>query len=385
MTTTVVVLGSGYAGTGTVKRLESELWADTELVWVSDVDYHFVLHESHRMIRNPAVDEHVTIPVEDVAAPSTRFVQGEVTDLDVDDRTVHLADGDTVDYDYAVVALGSKTAFYGIPGLEAQALTLKGRQDALDIHEAVADAADAATRQDPAQVVIGGAGLSGIQSAGEVARYRDEHRAPIDVYLVEALDDIFPGNDDSVQRALRKRLEALDVEILTDDPITEADEEAIHFDEGDSLPYDVFVWTGGITGQDAMDDADLEKEHNRVHAEATFRTEDERVFAVGDTALVDQGDDPAPPTAQAAWQAAEVVGQNVARAIEGRPLKTWRYDDKGTVVSVGDEAVAHDVKFAPFLDTFGSFPAKTLKKVIAARWIKDVAGFGRARRAWPFM
>ncbi len=385
MSTTVVVMGSGYAGTGTVKRLESELGADTELVWVSDVDYHFVLHESHRMIRNPAVDEHVTIPIEEIVAPSTRFVQGEVTGLDVDERLVHLADGDDLDYDYAVVALGSKTAFYGIPGLEEQALTLKCREDAKEIHRSVAAAADEATRQDPAQIVVGGAGLSGIQSAAEIATYRDENRAPIDVYLVEALEEIFPGNDDSVQRALRRRLEALDVEILTDDPITEADDEAIHFDEGESLPYDVFVWTGGITGQDAMGEAELDKEHNRVHAESTFRTDDERVFAVGDSALVDQGDDPAPPTAQAAWQAAEVVGQNVARAIEGRPLKTWRYDDKGTVISVGDKAVAHDVKFAPFVDTFGSLPAKTLKKVIAARWIKDVAGYGRARRAWSYM
>jgi len=385
MTTTVVVLGSGYAGTGTVKRLEKELGADTELVWVSDVDYHFVLHESHRLIRNPAVDEHVTIPVEEVAARDTRFVQGEVEDLDVDDRTVSLAAGEEIDYDYAVVALGSKTAFYGIPGLAEHSLTLKGRDDALAIHEAVSEAASEATREDPAQIVIGGAGLSGIQSAAEVAKYRDENRAPTDVYLVEALEEIFPGNDDSVQRALRKQLEALDIEILTDDPITEADEDTIHFDEGDPLDHDVFVWTGGITGQDALDEAELDKEHNRVHAESTFRTDDDRVFAVGDSALVDQGDDPAPPTAQAAWQAAEVVGQNVARAIEGRPLKTWRYDDKGTVISVGDKAVAHDVKYAPFVDTFGSFPAKTLKKVIAARWIKDVAGLGRARRAWPYM
>jgi NADH dehydrogenase len=385
MTTTVAVLGSGYAGTGTVKRLESELGSDANLVWISDVDYHFVLHESHRMIRTPAVDEHITIPVEEIAAPDTRFVRSEVTDLDVGDRTIHLEGGDAIDYDYVVVAMGSQTAFYGIPGLEEQALTLKGRDDALNLHESVADAATEATRQDPAQIVVGGAGLSGIQSAAEVAEYRDENREPIDIYLVEALDEIFPGNDDSVQRALREHLEALDVTILTDDPITEADDDAIHFDEGDSLPYDVFVWTGGITGQDALADADLEREHNRVHTESTFRTDDERVFAVGDSALIDQGNDPAPPTAQAAWQAAEVVGQNVARAIDGRPLKSWRYDDKGTVISVGEKAVAHDVKYAPFVATFGSLPAKTLKKVIATRWIKDVAGIGRARRAWAYM
>jgi len=56
---------------------------------------------------------------------------------------------------------------------------------------------------------------------------------------------------------------------------------------------------------------------------ANFQTSDERVFAIGDSAIIDQGDQPAPPTAQAAWQAAEVAGENIARAIENRPLKTW--------------------------------------------------------------
>jgi NADH dehydrogenase len=385
MTTTVAVLGSGYAGAGAIKSLEQELGHGTEIVWVSDVDYHFVLHEAHRIVRNPAVQDHISVPVDEVAGRDTRFVHAPVTGMDVDEQTVHLDGAEDVAYDYCVVALGSQTAFYGIPGLEEHSLTLKGRGDALDIHEQVADAAAEATRQDPATVVVGGAGLSGIQTAAEVAEYRDENRAPIDIYLVEALDEIFPGNADSVQQALRDRLEKLGVTILTDDPITEAEADTIHFDEGDPLDYDVFVWTGGITGRDAMADVDLENEHNRVTTESTFETSDDRVFSIGDSAVVDQGGDPAPPTAQAAWQAAEVVGENVKRAMDGRPLKTWRYDDKGTVISVGDKAIAHDVKLLPFVDTFGSYPAKFLKKAIAARWLKDVSSFGRARRAWSYL
>ena len=101
---------------------------------------------------------------------------------------------------------------------------------------------------------------------------------------------------------------------------------------------------------------------------------------------IDQdGDDPAPPTAQAAWQAAEVVGENIVRAIRNEPLKRWRFKDKGTVISVGEDAVAHDVYVVPFKDTFGGLPARTLKKAIAARWIRDVAGTGRAASAWSDM
>ncbi|MFB6084750.1 MAG: NAD(P)/FAD-dependent oxidoreductase [Halorientalis sp.] len=387
MTDDVVVLGSGYAGAGAIKSLESEVGTDADITWISDVDYHLVLHESHRCIRDPSIQDKITIPVEDIKSPSTRFVQGEVTDIDTDDRTVDLADDSTVDYDYLLVALGSQTAFFGIDGLEEHAHTLKGLDDALGIHEDLKAAAREASQSDPAQVVVGGAGLSGIQSAGEIAEFRDEHRAPIDIHLVEGLDEIFPGNDPEVQGALRKRLEALDVNIMTGEFIGEVDEETVYIGEETELDYDVLLWTGGITGQDAVSDVDLEQDerNHRIETGMNFQTEDERVFAIGDCALIDQpGENPAPPTAEAAWEAADHVGKNMARAMRGQPLEDWTFKSKGTAISVGEDAVAHDVQFVP-METFGGFLAKNLKKAIAARWINSITGPGRAMKAWPDM
>lgn len=384
MTETVVVLGAGYAGAGAIMSLEASLDDEADIIWISDTDYHLVLHEAHRCIRDPSIQDKVTIPVETIKSPTTRFIQGQVTDLDCDAREIELDDGSTVEYDYTLVTLGSQTAYYGIDGLEANSLTLKSLDDALTIHEAVKEATRNATKDDPANVVVGGAGLSGIQSAGEIAEFRDMHHAPIDITLVEALENILPGNDPELQGALRKRLNEADIDISTNDPITEADAEEIHFESGESIAHDVFVWTGGITGRDAMENAAVEKEHNRVNAEATFETSDDRVFALGDSAIVEQEESPAPPTAQAAWQAAEVAGENVARALHGQPLSSWTYDDKGTLVSVGDAAVAHNVIGVP-LNTFSGPAAETIKKAIAARWIRDVAGSVRAMRAWPDM
>ncbi|WP_122088236.1 NAD(P)/FAD-dependent oxidoreductase [Halalkalicoccus subterraneus] len=383
MTEQVVVLGAGYAGAGAISELENEL-SDAQITWISDTDYHLVLHESHRVIRDPSVRDHITIPVEEIKSPATRFIEGEVTDLDTDERIVSLDDGTEVDYDYVLVALGSDTAYYGIPGLDEHSLTLKSLDDALAIHDAVKTAARDATREEPAQVAIGGAGLSGIQAAGEVAEFRDKHNAPIEISLIEALPEIMPGQNPELQGAVKKRLLDADIGIMTDDPITEADEETIQFDEGEPLEYDVFVWTGGITGRECLENANVEKEHNRVVAESTFQTDDERVFAIGDSAIVDQGETPAPPTAQAAWQAAELVGENIARASEGRPLKTWTFEDKGTLISVGNRAVAHNVQAMP-INTFGWIGAETLKKAVAARWIKDVSSAKRAKRAWKYL
>jgi len=388
MTEQVVVLGSGYAGAGAIQSLESSLLGDAEITWVSDIDYHLVLHETHRCISDPSVQDKVAIPIDEIKSPSTEFIQATVESIDTDERTIELDDEDGLEYDYLLIGLGTRTAFFGIDGLQEHAHTLKCLDDALGIHDDVVEAADEATQTDPAQVVIGGAGLSGIQTAGEIARLRDERSAPLDIYLVEGLDEIFPGNDESIQSALRDLLEERNVNILTGEFIGEVDEETVYIGEGTELDYDVLVWTGGITGRDAIRNADVDKDKRnyRLGAGQTFQTTDDRVFTVGDAALIDQpDDDPAPPTAQAAWQAAEVAGENIAREMRGQPLKEWKFKDKGTVVSVGEDAVAHDVFVVPFVDTFGGFPARTLKKAIAANWITDITGVGRAKNAWADM
>ena len=388
MTAHVVVVGAGYAGAGTVKSFEDEIQEDeAELTWISEHDYHLVLHEVHRVIRDPSVESKVAIPVDDIKASETNFIRDRVTGVDTDERRVELRDGDDVEYDYLLVGLGSSTAFFGIDGLAEYAHTLKSLDDARGIHEAVRNASQEATQNEPAQVLIGGAGLSGIQTAGEVAEYRDIHRAPIDIKLVEGLDSIFPGQDPEVQGALKKRLLDRDVEILTGDFISEVDEESVYLGDEESLDYDVLVWTGGITGRQEIAETDLNKDDrsNRLFAESDFQTSDERVFTIGEAARGDPGnDDVAPPTAQAAWTAAEVAGENLARAVRGAPLKSWKFKDKGTVISVGEEAVAHDVMGVP-INTFGGPAAKALKKTIACNWIADITSYKRAMKAWGDM
>jgi NADH dehydrogenase len=392
MTAQVVVLGAGYAGAGAVQSFEEAIGDEADLTWISEHDYHLVLHESHRVIRDPGVERKICLPVDEIKSPGTRFVEARVEGVDVADRTVELADGQTVDYDYLLVALGTETAFYGIEGLSEYSITLKGLEDAREIHRAIKAAGEEATHDDPAQVLVGGAGLSGIQSAGEIAEFRDLYDAPLDITLVEGLDEIFPGNDPEVQGALRKRLQEKDIGILTGEFISKVDEDTVYLGGGEDeppeeLPYDVLVWTGGITGHEEVAGIDVEQDErsHRINVSSDFCTSDDRVFSIGDSALIEQaGDDVAPPTAQAAWQAAEVAGENLARAVRGQPLRTWYHEDKGTVISVGDEAVAHDVKGVP-INTFGGPAAKLLKKGIATRWIADVTSVRRAVDAWSDM
>lgn len=388
MSCNVVVLGSGYAGTGAVKRLEKELGEEGNLVWISDVDHHLVLHEVQRCIRDPSIREKITFPCDEIKAPDTRFIKGRVTNVDCQDRVIELGDGSDIDYDYVLVAIGSQTAFFGIDGLKEHAYTLKSLEDAIDIHNAINEAAENATQNDPARVVIGGAGLTGIQSAGEIAELRNVHESPIEIHLVEGLDNVFPNHDAAIQEKLATLLEKKNITISTGEFISEVTESTIYIGDDTELGYDVLLWTGGITGQSCAQTIEVEKEDRsgRIKTEETFETDDERVFAMGDAALVTQSEEEtaAPPTAQAAWQAAEVAGANIARAVRDEPLESWAYEDKGTVISVGEEAVAHDVDHIP-KNTFSGLLAKQLKKVIAARWLFKIGGASPVFKAWSQM
>ena len=405
MTQRIAVLGAGYGGCAAVRSLEDEL-DDTELVWVSEDDYHLLLHEVHRCIRAPDKRNSVTIPVEEIKSPETEFVQATVNGVDVDSRTVELDGHNDIEYDYLVVALGSQTAFYGIDGLEEHGLTVKSLGDALAINEHLTSAASEATVGDPARVVVGGGGLTGIQVAGEVATWGDEQDVNLDVHLVERSGQVFPGHDHEFQGAIQNHLEGHDVEVDTGTAMSSIDDEEIEFQERDPMAYDVLVWAGGVTGQDALESADVEKNHNRVYADETLETSDDRVFAVGDSALVHQDTDPGeeplteeaiwetiadedvadvpPPTAEAAWEEGEHIGGNVARAIAGEEREHWAYMNKGTVVSIGDKAVAHDVVGIP-LNVFSGLGARIAKKAISARWIENITSIERAARSWSDM
>lgn len=381
MTDSVLVLGAGYAGTATVTRLQDLESDGLSVQWIDETTTHLVRHEVHRAVRRPSVGDDITLPLEDIATANTNVTRGTVVDVDTDKQLVSLEDGTTLDYDYLVVAIGSDPEYYGIDGLVEHAYSLSSLDDALAINEAIEDAMADAKPSDPAQVVVGGGGLSGIQTAGEIAAFRDEYDAPLEITLVEALRRIFPSGDDDLRAAIEANLDDVGVRVLTNDPIVEAEPNRVHFVEREPIPADVLVWTGGIRGQAAVGDGSLESNNDRLLAGANFKTSDDRVFAVGDSALVETADGPAPPTAQAAIQAGDAVADNVVKEANGSSPTDWSYSDRGTLVSIGDRALANDVLGLP-TGVIGGSIARTLKKGVAATWIASVTSWTRALRSW---
>ena len=359
----VLVLGGGYAGVTLVRTLEATLPSDVTLTLVDERETHLVQHLIHRAIREPDLDEQLTIPFDRVCSRADHH-QARVTGIDRDAQTVETSNGD-ISYDFCVISLGARTAFYGLDSVAEHATPVKRLDHVAQIRETFRDIGETGGR-----VVVGGAGLSGVQTAGELAELAAEAEAEPEVVLLEQADTVAPGFERPFREALRETLDDRGVEVRTGQSVERATAEEVVLSEG-RLAYDQFIWTGGITGQ--FD--------GRRAVRATLRVDD-RTFALGDAArVVDADGAVAPAAAQTAVGQAETAATNVTRLVEHlrdgdgfEPrLDRYRYSSKGWAVSVGDGTVAQVGS-----TVVRGAPAHLLKTTIGSGYLGSVGAISEA-------
>lgn len=365
----VAVFGAGYAGLTVARRLERALARDVELTIVNDEPYHLVQHELHRAIRRPEVEEVIRVPLTEVL-DRTEVVEARVASVDREAGVATLGSGETIEYDYAAICLGAETAFYDLPGVEEHALPLKRLAHADRIRSEL-------HTNEGGRFVVGGAGLSGVQVAGELAALADETGYETEVVLLEMADSVAPGFRADFQRAVRTELDERGIDVRTNTAVERADADAVTLDSGEDLGYDDFVWTGGIRGSDALGG-------ERPATRATLR-ERNGTFLVGDAARVVDGEGATvPAAAQSALREGRVAAANIAALVEHdrkgtggfEPrLDRYTFDSPGWVVTVGDGAVA---QVGPTV--LRGAPARAAKASIGAAHLSSVGAITNASR-----
>ncbi len=362
----VAVLGAGYAGLSLARQLESTLPEAVDLTVVDERDTHLVQHLIHRAIRHPEVAEDLRLPLADLL-DSAEHRQSRVESVDPEAGRVELTDG-SLEYDVGAICLGAQTDFHGLPGVAEHATPLKRLSHAEAIRERFLDVCE-----DGGRAVVGGAGLSGIQVAGELAALAADGTVDdaVEVRLLEQAAHVAPTFPESFQDAVADELESRGVVVETGRTVTGVTDGAVACEDGSDVSFDQLVWTGGIVGQAAMDD-------RRPQVRARLRLTD-RTLALGDAArVVDAQGTAVPASAQTALAQADVAATNVARLVDHQRsggagfeprLSTYRYEPKGWLVTVGDGAVA---KVGPTVVRGAA--ARTLKTSVAERYLRSLEG-----------
>lgn len=386
MTKNIVILGAGYGGVLTALTARKYLTEkDAKITIVNKYPTHQIITELHRLAAGNVSEQRIALPLKKLfKGKNVDIIVSEVESFSAEKKNVKLSNGDTLTYDILVVALGSVTGYFGIPGLAENSLILKSVEDANHIRQHIKARLQAyAETKDPADatILIGGGGLTGVELVGELA---DELPAWIKKYgirpdevkllLVEAGPKILPVLPDELIEVAQKSLEARGVEFLIGLPVVGVEGNVVSLKDGTTITTNTFVWTGGVAGNPVLEDSGLELSRGRATVNEYLQsTSHEDVFVVGDSAVAFNEDGrPYAPTAQNAWQMGELVGYNVFAYLNGKHMETFNPTDSGTLASLGRKyAVAIVGDNGTHLK---GLPASLLKEASNVRYLSHIKG-----------
>jgi NADH dehydrogenase len=271
----IVVLGAGFGGLRAAMDLANGLVRmnilDRYTITLIDRSpLHVFIPLLYKVAAHPE-PEHESNCSYDIATlvqglPIT-FINAEITSPEITEGFITLGNGTTIHADYLVIALGSETNYFNIPGLKENTLHLKTLESSREIRAGVTAAFE---KSGEIKIVIGGGGPNGIELAAELRSWTDRAESMdrglnVTISIVEAMPTILPGFAPNIIATTMKRLAHLNISVLTDMKISSVSKDAIAV--GDtvnpdalSLRFDVMIWTGGTKTPELLAPVPLEKE-----------------------------------------------------------------------------------------------------------------------------
>jgi NADH dehydrogenase len=350
MSKQILILGGGYGGVLAAMTARKHLTpAEASITIVNRFPTHQIITELHRLAGGTIAEGAVALPLNKLlGSKDINIVVDTVKDIKPNEKQVILESGSVYKYDALVVALGSETNYFGIPGLEENSLVLKSVADANRIRnhvEARLDAYKKSGNKADATIVVGGGGLTGVELVGEfadklpeVCRAKGIDFNDIKLYCVEAGPAVLPIFPkvliDRAMESLTKR----GVNFITGVAITEATKTSVSLKNGETIESSTIIWTGGVKGNPVVGSCGLAEDRGRSTVTSTLQsTSHSDVFLAGDCAVVfpEGSERPYPPTAQLAWQMGEVVGFNLSVMFKGGTMDKFVPVFSGTLGSLG--------------------------------------------------
>lgn len=356
----VVIVGAGFGGLSAALALAK---APVEITLIDRHNYHLfqpLLYQVATAGLSPA----------DIAQPIRSIVRGQqniavrlgtVTNVDMEARTV-ITEAGSIPFDYLILGTGARHAYFGNDHWEATAPGLKTISDATEIRHKVLTAfelaettSDAARRRALLNFAVIGGGPTGVEMAGAIAELarkalaRDFHAidpTEANIVLIEAGPRVLPSFPEELSAKAQLQLEQLGVEVRTGQPVTQCDESGVMIGENDRLESACVVWGAGVAASPAAQWIGAEADgagRTRVTPELTAPG-DNRVFVIGDTALVStDGEKPVPGVAPAAKQMGQYVADVIHRRITGKqPAGPFKYRDHGNLATIGRKSAVAD-------------------------------------------
>ncbi|MEI7644143.1 MAG: NAD(P)/FAD-dependent oxidoreductase [Chloroflexales bacterium] len=355
----IVILGAGYAGLRTALNLDHQLrehGKDDAVTLIDQNSYHQLIQKIHVTATSGVHGSEAIYNLGQIlSSRQINFVQGRVRTIAPLDREVLLEDGRSLPYDRLVIALGSETAYYNVPGAREHSLPLRTYTEATTLRDhLVAQFSAAAALSDPKQqrimltTAIVGGGCTGCELAGELAAWvsslSKETGAPRSEVRIALLDRnklLLKQFGPWATREAERVLDQHGVSVYLSTAIEAVEPHMLRVSGGRVLRAGTIVWVAGIRAPNIIADAGLPvNSAGRATVDHYLRVSgQDAIFALGDCAAIPAGADGSvlPSTASYAMRQGEYLAETIFAEIVGRMTRSYEPMKLGELVSLGPD------------------------------------------------
>ena len=372
----VLILGGGFGGLYTALRLEKALAADAgvEVTLVNRENFFLFTPMLHEVAASDLDLTNIVSPVRKLLR-KVDFFQGDVVAVDLASKKVTLAHGfdhhhHDFEYDLLVIALGSITNFYGLPGLKERSLTMKTLGDAIHLRNrliALLEEADTECcrpiRSPLLTFVVAGGGFAGVETIagmndfvrGSLRFYPHLDKEDVRVVLVHPGATIPPELGDELGGYAQKKLGERGIEIRTKVKVTSVSEEGVHLSDGTFIASRTVVWTAGTSPNPLLAKLPCVQERGRLVVNEYLEVPQfPGVWALGDCAQIpDRRTGRAhPPTAQHALREGAIAAGNILATLKGGRKRAFDFGGLGQLAAIGRRTGVAEIfgfKFSGFV------------------------------------
>ena len=381
----VLILGGGYSGILTAKALEKNI-KSISITLIDKNPYHTLMTELHEIAGGRVRAGAVKIPYGMVfkKKSAVKVVQDEIKNFDLQNNKIS-SDNNSYEYDYLVIATGSRPEFYGVEGVERYGYKMWSYREAIAIRSLIYDHFQIASgigsptkRRKYLTFVVAGGGFTGVELAGEIASWKKRlckqfgiERSEPSVYLLEAAPDILTAIGPRFSQVAKKYLKKLNVDVLTGSAVEKMEGDQIFLTNGDVIDG-TLIWTAGIKGNPYIEKSDINLEHDFINVNEHLQSLScENVFSVGDALYYIYNERPIPKVIETCKQSADLAAKNILLHKNQKALASFRPKYHGSIASIGPYYGVAKVGNMKVKWLF----ATALKHVINLRYLIGIGGF----------
>jgi len=354
----IIIIGGGFAGISLAKKLKD---LDLQLVMIDKHNYHTFQPLLYQVSTSGLEPDSIAYPLRKILKDLQQIVSTTMGRLT---------------FDYLVMATGTKTNFFGNKAIEKFAMPMKNVPQALNIRslmlqnfEKADDCGDLEERHALLNFCIIGAGPTGVELAGAFAElknhvfprdYRHLNVSEMQIQLFEGASRVLPPMSEKASKKAMQFLSKLGVVVHLNTIVQDYDGDTLSLKSKETMRTKNFIWTAGVTGAaiHGFENDKLVERLNRFKVNAFSQVDGySNIFAIGDIAYMQTTDFPKghPQVAQPAIQQGAHLAKNLKNMLNGRQMKAFRYNDKGTMATVGRNKAVVDLKGAKFGGFFAWF------------------------------